>query len=73
MSASYQYEPDLRHARKLMAAITMQKTFAGTKPSCAVRTPITHMITLLTAASSQPSQQRRPTRIVDATVNRQER
>lgn len=56
-----------------MALITMQKTLAGMKPSCSVLRPITHMSTLLTPAKAQPSQHRRPTRIVDATVNTQER
>ena len=32
-----------------------------------------HMITLLTPARAQPSQHRRPTRIVEATVKIQER
>jgi hypothetical protein len=56
-----------------MALTTMQKTLAGMNPSCAVRNPITHMIMLLTPASAQPSQQRRPTKIVDVTVKMHER
>lgn len=56
-----------------MALSTMQKTLAGMNPSCAVRNPMTHMITLLTPARAQPSQYRRPTRIVEAMVNTQER
>ena len=64
---------DLRQARRLIALTTIQNTLAGMKPSCAVRSPITHMMTLLTPARAQPSQHRRPTRIVDATVNTHER
>jgi len=56
-----------------MALTTMQKTFAGMNPNCAVRNPITQMMMLLTPASAQPSQYRRPTRIVDAMVKMQER
>jgi hypothetical protein len=52
-----------------MALMTMQNTFAGMNPSCAVRRPMIHMTTQLTPASAQPSQQRRPTSIVEATVN----
>jgi len=68
-----QYNPDLRHARRLMALITMQKTLAGMKPNCAVRIPITQMMMLFTPANAQPSQHRRPTKMVDAIVNTQER
>jgi len=56
-----------------MPLIAMQKTLAGTNPSCAVRIPIMQMMTLLTVARAQPSQQRRPTNIVDAMVNTQDR
>jgi len=56
-----------------MTLMAMQKTLAGTKPNCAVLTAMTQMITLLTVASAQPSQQRRPTRTVDTMVNTQER
>lgn len=68
-----QQDLDLRQACRLIALTTMQKTFAGMKPSCAVRNPMMHMITLLTPARAQPSQHRRPTRIVEATVKTQER
>lgn len=65
--------PVLRQARRLMALTTMQNTLAGTKPSCAVLTPMIQMSTLFTVANAQPSQQRRPTKTVDAMVNTQER
>ena len=68
-----QHDFDLRQACRLIALTTMQKTFAGMNPNCSVRNPITHMMMLLTPASAQPSQHRRPTRIVDATVRMQER
>lgn len=51
----------------------MQNTLAGMKPNCAVRSPITHIMMLFTPASAHPSQHLRPTRIVDAIVNTQER
>ena len=47
---------DLRQACRLMALTTMQKTFAGMNPNCAVRNPITQMMMLLTPANAQPSQ-----------------
>lgn len=50
-----------------------QKTLAGTKPHCPVRNPIMQMITLLAAATTHPCHIRRPTRIVDVMVSRQER
>jgi hypothetical protein len=56
-----------------MALTTMQNTFAGINPNWAVRIPITQMIPLFTIANAQPSQQRRPTSIVDATVNTHDR
>jgi hypothetical protein len=56
-----------------MALTTMQNRFAGINPACAVRRPMTHISTLLTAQSTQPSQRRRPTRIVEATVSTQDR
>ena len=62
-----------RHARRLMALITMQNTLAGIKPSCSVRSPMTQMSTLFTPANAQPSQHRRPTKIVDAMVNTQDK
>jgi hypothetical protein len=51
----------------------MQKTLAGIKPSWSVRKPMMQTITLLTPASAQPSQHRRPTRIVEAMVNMQDK
>jgi hypothetical protein len=68
-----QQDLDLRQAWRLIALTTMQKTFAGMKPNCSVRNPMMHMITLLTPARAQPSQHRRPTRIVEATVKMQDR
>jgi hypothetical protein len=68
-----QQDFDLRQAWRLIALTTMQKTFAGMKPNCSVRNPMMHMITLLTPARAQPSQHRRPTRIVEATVKIQDR
>jgi hypothetical protein len=56
-----------------MALTTMQKTFAGMKPSCSVLNPMMHMTTPFTPASAQPSQHRRPTSIVEATVKMHER
>jgi len=56
-----------------MALTTMQNTLAGIKPNCAVLMPMMHMMTQFAAASNQPCQQRRPTRIVEAMVNTQER
>jgi len=61
--------PALRHACKLTALITMQNMFAGMNPIWAVLNPMTHTTMLLTPANAQPSQYRRPTRTVDATVN----
>jgi hypothetical protein len=51
----------------------MQKTFAGMKPNCAVRKPITQTIALLTPAKIQPSQQRFPNKIVETTVSMQDK
>jgi len=56
-----------------MALTTMQNIFAGMKPDCSVRMPMMHMITLLAAPSAQPSQRRRPTRIVDVIVSKQDK
>jgi hypothetical protein len=56
-----------------MALITIQNMLAGIKPNWAVLMPMTHMMTQFTAASSQPCQQRRPTKIVEIMVNTQER
>ena len=63
----------LRQVRRLMTLITMQNTLAGIKPSCAVLMPMTHIITLFTVANTQPSQHRRPTRIVEVMVSTHER
>jgi hypothetical protein len=65
--------PDLRQARRLIALITIQNKLAGINPSCSVLRPIRQMSTLFTPAKAQPSQHRRPTRIVDAIVNMQDK
>lgn len=65
--------PGLRHARRLMALITMQKMLAGMNPIWAVLNPMMHTTMQFTPAKAQPSQQRRPTRMVDAMVNTHER
>jgi hypothetical protein len=56
-----------------MPLITPQKMLAGIKPIWAVRNPIMQMMPQLIAPRAQPSQQRRPTRIVEAILNTQER
>jgi hypothetical protein len=63
----------LRQERRFTAYRAMQKTFAGIKPNCAVRNPITHNTALLTPAKIQPSQQRFPNKIVETTVNMQDK
>ena len=45
---------------------------AGTKPSCSVLNPMMQIMTLLIAARTQPSQHRRPTRMVEIMVNTHE-
>src|SRR5258708_798710 len=51
----------------------MQNKFAGMKPSCSVLSPMTQMIKLFAAASTQPSQHLLPTRIVEKTVRTQDK
>jgi hypothetical protein len=63
----------LSHDRMLKAYTQMQNTFAGMKPNCDVRNPITQTIKLLTIETRSPVQDFRPTRIVASTVSRQER
>jgi hypothetical protein len=41
-------------------------------PVCSVRNPITHMMALLTAATTQPCQYRLPIRTVEPIVSTQE-
>jgi hypothetical protein len=43
------------------------------KPSCAVLNPMTQMIRLFAAASTQPSQHLLPTRILEKTVSTQDK
>lgn len=50
----------------------MQKRFAGMNPICAVRSPITQMRALLTPATIQPCHIRRPIKIVERIVKKQE-
>jgi hypothetical protein len=47
----------------------MQNRFAGTNPNCEVRIPIKQMMTLLTAAMTQPCHNFFPTSTVETTVN----
>jgi hypothetical protein len=63
----------LRQVRRLMTLITMQNILAGIKPNWAVLMPMMHMMTLFTVANTQPSQHRRPTRIVEMMVSTQDR
>ncbi len=56
-----------------MTLITMQNTLAGINPNWAVLMPMMHRMTEFTVASSQPCQQRRPTKIVEIMVNTQDR
>ena len=56
-----------------MTLIAMQNKLAGIKPNWAVLMPMMHMMTLFTVASNQPSQQRRPTNIVEVMVSTQDR
>jgi hypothetical protein len=49
----------------------MQNKLAGIKPNYSVLMPMMHMMTLFTVASSQPSQHRRPTKIVEVMVSMQ--
>jgi hypothetical protein len=62
-----------RQARRFTPYRTMQKRLAGIKPTCAVLTPITHMMAELTPARTQPSQQRFPTKMVEITVNKHDK
>lgn len=50
----------------------MQKRLAGTKPNCAVRTPITQITMLFTAAITQPCHNFFPTKMVETTVKTHE-
>ncbi len=63
----------LRHERMLSAYAAIQNRLAGMNPNCAVCTPITQMGKLFTAATASPIHSLQPTRIVESTVNRQER
>ena len=65
--------PALRQERRLKPYRTMQKRFAGMKPSCEVRKPMTQTIALLMVARIHPSQHRFPIRIAETMVSTQER
>jgi hypothetical protein len=71
--SSYVICGGLRHDRRLTPYRTMQNKLAGTKPHCEVLTPMMQMMTLFMAASPQPSQHLRPTRIVESTVSPQDK
>ncbi|HTX76787.1 MAG TPA: hypothetical protein VMD29_11325 [Terracidiphilus sp.] len=51
----------------------MQKRLAGINPNWSVLNPMTQISTLFTAATSSPIHNLRPTRIVESTVNKQEK
>jgi hypothetical protein len=51
----------------------MQNTFAGMKPNCSVRKPITQTTPLLIAARTHPFQQRLPTKMVEHMVSTQDK
>jgi hypothetical protein len=57
----------------LNAYTQMQNRFAGIKPNCKVRSPITQTIKQLTIAIRSPIQDFRASSIVARTVRKQER
>jgi hypothetical protein len=57
----------------LNAYMPMQNRFAGIKPSCDVRNPITQTIKLLAIATRSPIQDFRASSIVARMVKKQER
>jgi hypothetical protein len=61
------------HARRLIAFMQMQNTFAGIKPNCDVCNPITQTMRLLTPETTRPVHIFLPTRIVATTVRKQDR
>jgi hypothetical protein len=62
-----------RQLRRLTTLTTMQNALAGMNPNWPVLVPMTHMMTQLILATIQPSQQRRPTRMVEAMVSTHDR
>jgi hypothetical protein len=62
-----------RQEWRFLALTTMQNRFAGINPDCSVRSPMTHISTLLAAQITQPSQRRRPTKMVERTVSTQDK
>src|SRR6266404_6823659 len=62
-----------RQLTRLLVYRAMQRRLAGTKPNCAVRTPMTQTTALLRAATIQPCQSFLPMRTVANTINTQER
>jgi hypothetical protein len=61
------------HARRLIAFMQMQNTFAGIKPNCDVCNPITQTMRLLTPETTRPVHIFLPTRIVATTVRKHDR
>jgi hypothetical protein len=61
------------HARRLIAFMQMQNTFAGIKPYCDVCNPITQTMRLLTPETTRPLHIFLPTRIVATIVRKQDR
>jgi hypothetical protein len=61
------------HARRLIAFMQMQNTFAGIKPYCDVCNPITQTTRLLTPETTRPLHIFLPTRMVATTVRKQDR
>jgi len=61
------------HGRMLNPYTQMQKRFAGIKPSCDVRNPMTQTIKLLTIATRSPIHDFRASSNVASTVRKHER
>jgi hypothetical protein len=61
--------PVNRHWYTLHAYRARQNSFAGMKPVCCVRTPITQITPLFTAATTHPCHLRRPIIIVEMIVS----
>lgn len=62
----------LRQDRMLNAYTQMQNKFAGMRPNCDVRNPMTQTIKQLTIETMSPFHDFRPTRIVAKTVRQHE-
>jgi hypothetical protein len=70
---AYELLAAFTHERILTAYTPIQNRFAGINPSCPVRMPMMHTITLLTPATTNPVHLFWPTRIVERTVSKQEK